>query len=142
MRKIIVLLATVAMTLGMMGTALADHTDFDVANNTSNCSAEAATVGGTATWSSTSVGSRHTNICTITIAGGVANVAASHQRQAWTVDVTTPPTVHTYTRIFGGGPAVETHVVTGGGAGSVTACYNHRGNPVLDFATNSNCLPA
>jgi hypothetical protein len=127
-------LATVAV-IGLLGFAslAATPEDDNPAASQKNCDA----IEGA--WSDAGENKTRVRECVVTLSGGDDTVAASHKQQAWTVDVTTPGSVTTY-RLAAGEGATTTS--TGGGAPTVTACYNHQGKSISDFETNPNCRPS
>ena len=82
------------------------------------------------TWSEDT--SANPNIRTCAVNGETMTVAGSHPVQAWTV-VVSMSTVYVQQ---GGSKWTE------GGDMAVIACYNHRGNQIVDYQTNPNCQPS
>jgi hypothetical protein len=124
-------LATVAI-IGLLGfTSLAAAEDENPAANANNC----ADVQGS--YSDTGDNKTRVRECVVTVSADEATgVPASHKKQSWTVDTSTPGSVTTYRLAAGEGASTTT---SGAGETTVTACYNHQGKSITDFETNPNC---
>jgi hypothetical protein len=129
--------AAAAASLGLVFTAMSASADDGYGANLAANEAQCLAAGGT--YSDTGANQTRVRTCTIGTEGSTVNVPGSHPQEKFTVDLYTPGQMTVYRIAAQSGYSSET---TGGGAPYVTACYNAAGNPIGDFATNPNCVPA
>jgi hypothetical protein len=128
--------------LAVPGAVFASHVVHDVATSPARSDNACDDVGGVRSqWpDATTNGGRQ---CVVTESGGTSIVPGSHPNKPWTVELTTSDETVTYviTRATSTTPQTAFHIHAGGTT-SVTGCWNHQGNAIVDFLPNPNCVPA